>query len=277
MMRCSAGVATDVGHLRVLNEDAFFAGEGVFLVTDGMGGHASGDVASRIAVDVLSGLHGGVSSDSAHPGSGLARIDALVQTAGHRIAEHGRQHPQSAGLGCTLAGICHVAPPPGVVSTQGEDVWAVFHMGDARVYEFADGVLRQLTRDHSEVQELVDAGVITEEQARAHPSRNVITRALGQVPAAPLAVESAAIRDGQRFLLCSDGLTTELTDATIASVLGNTSDPQAAATTLLQLALEAGGRDNVTVVVVDVEAEFGGAARRVTTIPRELIDRETAS
>jgi serine/threonine protein phosphatase PrpC len=277
MMSCSVGGMTDVGCLRELNEDAWYAGAGVYFVTDGMGGHAAGDVASRIGVEVLSELVGADVPDHPEAGS-IGQIDRLVAEANRRMLAHATRSPESVGLGCTIAGICHVRNAVG--ATEGGldgDAWAVFHLGDSRVYDIVGGHLRRLTRDHSEVQELVDAGVITSEQARVHPSRNIITRALGETPPATAEVSLVGAVAGQRLLICSDGLTTEVPEERIAATLRHVQDAQSAATALVQLALDGGGRDNVTAVVVDVLSVAGGATPGNATIPRELIERENVS
>jgi serine/threonine protein phosphatase PrpC len=257
------GAATDVGRHRSINEDALFAGQMLFVVADGMGGHAAGDVASRLTVEIFKGVDlGEPSVEDIRRAAGGAN-DAVV---GHAIA-----HPESQGMGCTLAGAC-------VVESGGLPHWAVFNLGDSRVYALAEGRLQQLTTDHSEVQELVAAGRITHAEARTHPMRHVITRAVGEIPPALLDLVLVPALSGQRLLVTTDGLTSEIDDDEIAAVLRETTEPQVAAGLLIDKALRAGGHDNITVVVVDViEIDGSATGRASTTVPRGLIKRETVS
>lgn len=235
-MRTSWGSATDRGRVRRLNEDSLLAYPPVFVVADGMGGHHAGDVASRIAVEELATLAGRpeVAADDVH---------VAVQRIAHRL----RETVGERTAGTTLAGV-------GVASHNKGSYWLVFNIGDSRVYRWAAGLLTQISVDHSVVQELVDRGELAPHEAGAHPDRHVITRAIGTgpdpepdywlIPAAP----------GDRILVCTDGLTSELDDRRLAKVLGAVADPQQAATELVEAAVLHGGRDNVTVVVVDVAA-----------------------
>ncbi len=255
------GTATDVGRHRTLNEDAMYAGHRLFVVADGMGGHAAGDVASSLAVETLRRV------DRA----GLTAEDVrdAVTAANDAVLTHAHANPGSEGMGCTLAGAA-------LVEACGSPHWAVFNVGDARVYLSDVGQLTQLTTDHSEVEELVAAGQITRAEARRHPLRNIVTRAIGEVPAAPLDLVLVPVSAGQRVLVTSDGLTGEVEDAQIEQVLATSPDPEVAADGLIRLALEAGGHDNITVVVVDVVGEEAARTSR-TTIPRGLIGRDITS
>lgn len=257
------GAATDVGRHRSLNEDALFAGQALFVVADGMGGHAAGDVASRLTVEVFK------SADLGEPS--VEDIRRAVAVANDAVVGHATAHPESQGMGCTLAGAC-------VVESGGLPHWAVFNLGDSRVYALAEGGLQQLTTDHSEVQELVAAGSITHAEARTHPMRHVITRAVGELPPALLDLVLVPALSGQRLLVTTDGLTSEIGDDEIAAVLRDTTEPQVAAGLLIDKALRAGGRDNITVVVVDViEIDGPATGRSSATVPRGLIERETVS
>ena len=238
MLTVDWGSATDVGRVRSLNEDSMWASEGLFVVADGMGGHAAGEVASALAVSVLSlaldrrPLH-------------AADIAAAIGQANAEILRAGTARGDRFGMGTTVTGLA-------VVSADGADQWAVFNVGDSRVYRFADDVLSQVTVDHSEVQELVAAGRLRREQARLHPRRNVVTRSLGSYPAPTPDIWVLAPTVADRFLICSDGLNSEVDDAGLARTLREVSSPQAAAEQLVRQANEAGGRDNVTAVVVDL-------------------------
>ena len=237
MIGCSWGSASDVGLVRRLNEDSLLASPPVFLVADGMGGHAAGDVASTITVAAFSRY-------VARSGVSQSEIALALDAANTAILEFAERAEGQRGMGTTVAGIGMGGPPH-------TPRWVVFGVGDSRVYALRDGELTQLTHDHSAVQELVDAGELTPEQARAHPRRNVVTRALGS-PETPVPdFVHIAPRVGDRYVICSDGLSGEMDDQEIARVLGEATSPQAAADDLVARALHHGGRDNVTVIVLE--------------------------
>ncbi len=235
-----AALATDVGRWRQINEDRGYLGRSIWVVADGMGGHAAGDVASALAVDAVASL-------DEQDAIAIPDLHAMVATASAAIRAYGDEHAEAHGLGTTIAGLA-------VVDAEGPG-WAVFNVGDSRVYRFVAGRLEQATVDHTEVDLLVRGGVISPDEARRHPARNIVTQSLGSsgLPKADVRVLRAAA--GERFVLCSDGLTGEVPDETIAEVLAAHPLAQDAADTLLRLALEAGGHDNVTVLVVDPVAE----------------------
>jgi serine/threonine protein phosphatase PrpC len=238
MLTLHWGTATDVGRVREINEDSLLATDRLFAVADGMGGHAAGEVASELAITELGELA------SVAPLS-PDRLANAIGRANDHILTMSLERGDRLGMGTTLTGMA-------VVDTDPRQQFAVFNVGDSRVYRFADGVLSQLTVDHSEVQEMVSAGRLRPEDARLHPRRNVVTRSLGSYPPPlpdlwlipPVATD--------RFLICSDGLTAELADSDIARILQEAADPGKAAAELVDSALAAGGSDNVTVVVVDV-------------------------
>ncbi len=235
------GLATDVGRVREHNEDAAFARGSIFVVADGMGGHAAGEVASAIAASTLGEL-----ADR----TDLTVDDVVAQLteANHRIVQSGIANPRTWGMATTLTGAALV------VGEDGGHAWAIVNLGDSRVYRYAAGELTQVTVDHSEVQEMVNRGYLTDAEARVHPLRHTVTRSLGRdrVPVADTWVLPVVV--GERFVVCSDGLTNEVLDAQIASLLGEVADVQAAAQALVDAAVANGGRDNVTVIVVEVEA-----------------------
>lgn len=236
------GVATDVGHRRQVNEDSLLAVPPIFAVADGMGGHTAGDLASRAVVTRL----------GAAPNDGFmtpAAIGLALAQASHDIAH--LEGTSLTGAGTTVTGMA--------LTVSGDDPYfAVFNVGDSRVYRFLDGEFEQVTVDHSVVQELVDAGAITRSQAETHPDSNVITRAIGfNEPPMP-DYWMMSIEPGLRLVACSDGLSKELEEERIRALVAAGSPADATARALVQSALEAGGRDNVTVVVVDVvEVESG--------------------
>lgn len=243
MMQVAWGTATDRGRVRSANEDAHLAEPPVFLVSDGMGGRAAGDVASAIVVDEFRGR------------AGLGAVEAEWVTS--CITRAGTRIRRLSGGGATVVGAA-------LVEHFGTPYWLAFNVGDSRMYRCADGVLRQVSVDHSLVQELVEAGELAPEGARTHPRRNVITRAVGV--AGPVQPDCWLLPgvEGDRLLLCTDGVTAELTDEQMARVLTAHIDPQRAADALVASAVRAGGRDNATAVVVDVLAVAVSSDRAAT-------------
>ena len=233
MTRFWHGAATSPGMVRRVNEDSYLAIPPLFAVADGMGGHGAGDLASRLAVDTLTAAG---RQRPLSPEGVLAALDganrAIVTYEGAR------------GMGTTITGLA-------LLETSGGDHLMVFNVGDSRVYRLSGGQLEQVTVDHSEVQELVKAGVITRDQARIHPRRNIVTRALGTMPASRPDYWLLPAVAGDRYLICSDGLYTEVPDEHIQSLL-SAGSPQSAADSLVAAAEVAGGHDNVTVIVIDV-------------------------
>ncbi|GAA3859075.1 protein phosphatase 2C domain-containing protein [Saccharothrix violaceirubra] len=231
------GAATHVGLVRTSNEDCLLVGRRVFAVADGMGGHAAGEVASAMAVDALRGLD---EVDEPRP----EHIRAVLVAANDAIRDAADADPDRAGMGTTATGLV-------LTGFNGSPHWAVFNIGDSRVYRHVGGGLVPLTADHTEAAALVASGAMTAEQARTARQRNVITRALGARVAPEPDQWVFPPEPGERFLVCSDGLTNELPDQEIADILDALPDAKEAATTLVRRAVLAGGRDNVTVVVVD--------------------------
>ena len=236
-MKLKWGASTDVGMVRQQNEDSFLAEETLFVVADGMGGHNAGEVASALAVTTLkAGARTGIDS--------VERFRELVQQANTAIYTASLDDSTQSGMGTTLTALSIVAgEEPRVL---------VANVGDARTYMGRNGALTRLSVDHSYVQELVNEGIITPEEARVHPRRNIVTRALGIDRSVVVDVFSHLVRTGDRIVLCSDGLVDEVSDADIAVVLGQHSDPQDTAEALVMVANTAGGRDNTTVIVIDV-------------------------
>lgn len=225
------GAATDPGRVRTSNEDSFLAAPPVFLVADGMGGHSRGEVASRLTVSVFEQLAG-------RPWLGPRQLYEAVHAAATLVASLGEG---LAAPGTTLTGV-------GLSEQDGRPYWLAFNIGDSRAYLLRGQRLEQLTVDHSRAQECLDAGEIVDEAFQ-----HVITRALGGGSRQPPVADHWLVpaQPGDRILVCTDGLTTELSQPAIAGTLLGESDPQAAARMLVDSAVEAGGRDNVTVVVVD--------------------------
>jgi PPM family protein phosphatase len=234
---------TDTGRQRRGNEDSSFARPPLFVVADGMGGAQAGEVASRIAVETFErGLP--------ESGSPEERLAACVQTANKQIYERSRSEHERAGMGTTLT-----------AAYLDDAQVAIAHVGDSRAYLFRGGKLQRLTRDHSLVGELVRQGKLTEEQAEEHPQRSIITRALGPEPTVDVDTSTYPGRAGDVLLLCSDGLTSMISEERIAEILGSTDSLSAAADHLIDEANAAGGRDNITVVLFRLE-EVGADTQR---------------
>ncbi|SDB84333.1 protein phosphatase [Sanguibacter gelidistatuariae] len=230
------GAATDKGAVRRHNEDSLLASPPLFLVADGMGGHDAGDIASAMVVASFARF-------VEQPSVSEDEVRQAVTHARQSISEY--FEPSGLSGGSTLTGI-------GVSSVDGEAAVVVVNIGDSRTYRLSQGVLEQLSKDHSTVQELIDSGAIQALEARTHPERNVITRAISPTADSEPDVWSVPARVGDRYLACSDGLTGELTDDEIRDVLLAHDDPQTAAAELVARALAERGRDNITAVVVDV-------------------------
>jgi len=239
------GATTDVGKVRTVNEDSYLAAPPVFVVADGMGGHSGGDVASRIVVEEFAELAG-----STHdPRSGAAAVAELLERCQSRINQYAIEQ-RLGGADRWYAGTTAVVAL--LVEDDGTPKWLLANLGDSRVYRLADGVLDQVSVDHSVVQELADAGTITRDEMSTHPERHVVTRALGGPDDAEADFFLLPLPAAERLLLCSDGINGMIDDATIEAILDNAGDPRDAADRLVAAALEAGGRDNATAVVIDV-------------------------
>jgi protein phosphatase len=237
--------ASDLGRQRQGNEDNYFVRAPLFVVADGMGGAQAGEVASEMAVESFEKSL----PEGAPVGAALAEV---IRDANRRIHERSHSDEQFAGMGTTVT-----------AAYVGEADVTVAHVGDSRAYLWRGGELTRLTRDHSLVGELVARGKLTEEQAEAHPQRNVITRALGAEPEVDVDVEVFGARDGDVFLLCSDGLTGMIQEPGAQRVLEGMSGLEQAGRELIAAANAAGGRDNITVVLFrleEVEAAPGRGA-----------------
>lgn len=236
-MKLKWGASTDTGMVRQQNEDSFAAEENLFIVADGMGGHNAGEVASALAVTtVMSGGRMGINT--------MDEFRDLVQRANTAIYTASLDDSSQRGMGTTLTALSIVA---GV-----EPKVLVANVGDSRTYLLRNGALTRMSVDHSYVQELVNEGIITPEEARVHPRRNIVTRALGIDRSVAVDVFMHTVRTGDRVVLCSDGLVDEVADSEILKVLTQHTDPQETAEALVMVANANGGRDNTTVIVVDI-------------------------
>ncbi len=230
-MRTVAAAATDIGHVREGNEDAYLVAEPLYVVADGMGGHLGGEVASRLAVETLERLSA----------SGEGTLAERIREANRVIFERSVTDRTVAGMGTTLTA---------ALVEQGRAHLA--HVGDSRAYRLREDRLEQLTHDHTLVQRMVEEGELTTEQAEGHPHRNILTRVLGGEPSVDVDELDVDLRVGDRLLLCSDGLTGMIADDRIAQILREEPDPHRAARRLIDEANDAGGVDNITVLLIDV-------------------------
>lgn len=262
------GAATDVGMVREANEDAYLADPPIFVVADGMGGHDRGDVASAIVVEEFRRL----ASDGYDAERGAEAVAATLQAAQDKILAYDAEQRAGGAAADFSAGTTAVAAL--LVDSDSGPMWLLANVGDSRAYRFTDGELEQVSVDHSLVQELVDAGRITADAAASHPSRNVITRALGGA-ALPGGVSGEAdyfmlpLAAAERLMLCSDGVSGMLDDAAVGAILARCEDPRDAAEQVVAAAVEAGGHDNATAVVIDVVGlvhtePYDSAAQRVS-------------
>ncbi|HYO60797.1 MAG TPA: Stp1/IreP family PP2C-type Ser/Thr phosphatase, partial [Actinomycetota bacterium] len=232
-MNVAVGAQTDVGRVRKGNEDSYLLEAPIYAVADGMGGHIAGDVASATAVSVIAdGIDGG------KPREGTALAD-LVSRANDAIWDKARSDPSLRGMGTTCT----------LLMIEG-DVAHIAHVGDSRAYLLRDGMFRQLTEDHTLVERMVREGRLSAEEAANHPQRSIITRALGVDANVQVDVLEEELSEGDRILLTSDGLTSMVEPEEIGRVLEAEEDPQAAADRLVEMANDAGGEDNVTVLVL---------------------------
>ena len=248
-IQVAVGAASHTGLRRRINEDSYLAQAPLFLVADGMGGHEAGELASAAVVEEFSALVGAPSLDVDQVRGALRRARTRVDA----LAGAGR------AAGTTLSGVV-------VAEVGGVGYWLTMNVGDSRTYRFAAGVLEQISVDHSVVQELVDAGVLDDEGAARDRRRNEITRAIGAGSDGRADYWMMPAEPGDRMLVCSDGLSGEVDPVLLATVLAEERDPQDAALRLIHEALVAGGRDNVTAIVVDAVA-VGGAEDLYDTAP----------
>jgi protein phosphatase len=236
MIRVNVSGASQTGPVRPTNQDVVLVEGPVMAVADGMGGHKGGEVAARTAVDALNATW--------TPGS-MEGLTAAVSSANRAVFDQARRDRGLEGMGTTICAA-------GLVEVDGANKLGIVYVGDSRAYLLHDGKLSRLTEDHTLVAELVRQGELTASGARSHPDRGILTRALGIGPDVDADSLVVAVVPGDRVLLCTDGLVNELDDTNIRAVLASLADAQAAADELVRKAIEAGGNDNVSVVVIDV-------------------------
>ncbi len=234
-----SAAVSHVGKIRANNQDSGYAGKYLFVVADGMGGHAGGDVASAIAIKRVAETDKLYTS----PNDAEFALQQALVAANSLLAETVFEHSELTGMGTTVSGLLRVG-----------DHVAIAHIGDSRIYLLRDGALSQITNDHTFVQRLVDSGRITQEEAAVHPRRSVLMRVLGDVDATP-EIDSTVMetQPGDRWLICSDGLSSYVSEEKIASVLQTIPDARDATMRLVKESLDQGAPDNVTVVIVNID------------------------
>jgi PPM family protein phosphatase len=232
-----AAMVTDLGLVRSNNEDSAHIGPRLLAVADGMGGLPAGELASDVVVQALAPL-----DDAADDADPLELLTAAVEDGNNRVADMVDEDPVREGMGTTVTALMLSG-----------DRFGLVHVGDSRCYLLHDGALEQVTRDDTLVQSLVDRGALTPAQARAHPQRSLVTQA---VQGRPMTISGGTFeaRAGDRYLICSDGLSDVVTDEAIGQALVSYPEPQECAEQLVKLAVQAGGPDNITVIVADVTA-----------------------
>ena len=232
-----AAMVTDLGLVRSNNEDSALVGPRLIAVADGMGGLPAGELASDVVVQALAPL-----ADAPDDADPLKLLTAAVEDGNNRVAEMVDEHPDREGMGTTVTALLLA-----------DERFGLVHVGDSRCYLLHDNALEQVTRDDTLVQSLVDRGALTPAQARAHPQRSLVTQA---IQGRPMTISGGILdaREGDRYLLCSDGLSDVVTDEAIGLALTSYPEPQECAEQLVKLAVQAGGPDNITVIVADVTA-----------------------
>jgi PPM family protein phosphatase len=243
---------SNVGKIRANNQDSGYAGTQLFVVADGMGGHAGGDVASAIAIRRIR------ETDKPYgtPGDAEVALQTSLMAANQLLAETVFEHPELTGMGTTVSAMVRVG-----------DSMAIAHIGDSRIYLYREGELSQITADHTFVQRLVDSGRITPEEAAVHPRRSVLMRVLGDVDSHP-EIDTAILgtQPGDRWLICSDGLSSYLAEERIRKALASDLDAEGVTRRLVKETLDHGAPDNVTIVVVDVDESDDSAAEQPITV-----------
>ena len=238
MTRWRYASATDTGVVRQVNQDALYVDDNLAVVADGMGGHAAGEVASAMTIDIV--------SKSFKDEPTLEGLERSIERANSDVLADAKANPSRYGMGTTVSAV-------GLV-TEGENrVATLFHVGDSRAYQIRGGAIRQLSQDHSVVEEWVRMGKLSPAEAATHPKRHQLTRAIGVEDRLNVDVMSLSVQVGDRVLLCSDGLTNELTDEQIAKIASGEPDLDKAVSILVAQANSNGGRDNISVVLVEFD------------------------
>lgn len=251
-MKVRVGARTDVGVVRDQNEDGYLAEGPLFAVADGMGGHQGGEVASQVALETVAAM--------AREQGPTLDLDAAIRAANDAILARASGDRDLEGMGTTLT-----------IVREEDGRITIAHVGDSRAYLLRDGDLRQLTEDHTLVHRMVTEGKLTEAEAKIHPHRSILTRALGVEPGIQVDVDARQVSVGDRIMLCSDGLTGMVGEQQIEEILKSEPDPQKAADLLVDEANRAGGQDNITVVILDLDKGDAPAASTTEAGPTERV------
>ncbi len=258
-MKARAFGLTDVGRRRESNQDSFLVRPelGLFAVADGMGGHAAGEVASRIAIESLRDTLGSGGLPASDPAEAAVRLEDALREGNRRICDSVGARGEWRGMGTTIVALVACG-----------DRAIIGHVGDSRAYRVRGGQLERMTADHSWVSEQVRLGLLTDDEAHRHPMRNIVTRALGNRVDLAVEIRESDLRPGDLFLLCSDGLNTMLTDAEILRTLADAGgDPEQACQRLVAQANSKGGEDNITVIVCAWGVPSGERQASLSTAP----------
>lgn len=239
MTRWRYAAATDIGLVRETNQDAVYVDDSLAIVADGMGGHAAGEVASAMAIDSV--CEGFLTDQS------VEGLHHAIEAANHVVLGEASENPNRFGMGTTIVVVGLTKDKLGVVSP------TMFHVGDSRIYQLRDGALRQLTEDHSVAEEWVRMGRLTPEEALNHPRRHQLTRGVGVEGSIDIDVMSITAQPGDRLLLCSDGLSNELSPEDIARLASSPTSLDAAVTGLIEAAKRTGGRDNISAILLEFD------------------------
>ena len=239
MTRWRYAAATDTGLVRQTNQDALFVDERLAIIADGMGGHAAGEVAAAITIDIV--------RDAFHAVPSVEGLVEAIQEANRAVVEDARDTPEHFGMGTTIIGAALTYDYAGVISP------TLVHVGDSRAYQLRDGALRQLSEDHSVAEEWVRMGRLTPDEAAVHPRRHQLTRGVGVENSIAIDVASISAVAGDRLLLCSDGLSNELDDDTLARLASAPNGLEIAVESLVSAAKVRGGRDNISVILLEFD------------------------
>lgn len=262
MLEFNFAARSDVGAQRELNEDSGLANESLLVVADGLGGHAAGELASSTAISVINDLD---LTDMATPKI-KTKLSNATNNIAQKLLEQSTKYSERSGLGTTLS----------MVQLKSNNEATVFHIGDSRVYHLRDGVLQRLTKDHTYVQKLIDAGDLTELEAASHPQRSLLTQAIDGITASEGDLLTLDTKEGDKFLVCTDGLTVVVDDSEIAKVIDGL-EPAAAVTKLVDLAIDRGAPDNITVMVAQTRPKSESKPREPIVVGAAAVGKNRKS
>lgn len=262
MLEFNFAARSDVGAQRELNEDSGLANETLLVVADGLGGHAAGELASSTAISVVSDLDlSDISTQKIE-----TKLSNATKDIAQKLLEQSTKHSERSGLGTTLS----------LVQLRANNEATIFHIGDSRVYHLRDGAFRRLTKDHTYVQKLIDAGDLTEIEAAHHPQRSLLTQAIDGITTSEGDLLTIPAKEGDKFLVCTDGLTAVVDDDEIANVVEDL-EPAAAVTKLVDVAIDRGAPDNITVMVAQTRAKSESKGREPIVVGAAAVSKNRRS